>query len=237
MVPDSADVESVAEDPGGVFEGTKSGLIIADMSTISPIVTRRLASVADERGCSWLDGPVSGGQAGAIAGTLTIMVGGEETAFDRALPVFQAMGKRITHMGASGQGQVAKLCNQILVAINLLAVSEALVFGAKAGLDMDRLIYALTAGAANSWALDVLGRKMLKRDYAPAFMVRLQQKDLRLVGETARDMQVPVIGAGLVHQLLTTLEAAGRGDDGTQALVTVLESWPVLRSKAKKVKD
>ncbi|MBA3441982.1 MAG: NAD(P)-dependent oxidoreductase [Pyrinomonadaceae bacterium] len=224
MVPDSSDVESVAEGKGGIFEGAKPGLIIADMSTISPLTTRRLSAAAAERRFLWLDAPVSGGQAGAIAGTMTIMVGGERAAFERAQPVFAAMGQRITYMGASGQGQTAKLCNQILVAVNLLAVSEALVFGAKAGLDLDSLLDALTAGAANSWALDNLGRKMLKRDFAPAFMVRLQQKDLRLVGEAARELQVPVIGAGLVHQLLTSLEAAGRGDDGTQALVNVLES-------------
>src|SRR5581483_4377896 len=154
MVPDSADVEQVAEGPSGVFKGAKPGLIIADMSTISPIVTRRLAAKAAERGCFWLDAPVSGGQAGAIAGTLTIMVGGDANAFEQALPVFHAMGKRITHMGAAGQGQMSKLCNQIVVAINLLAVSEALVFGAKAGLDLNKLLDALTAGAANSWALE-----------------------------------------------------------------------------------
>src|SRR5882724_4168362 len=231
MVSDSPDVELVAEGPNGIFEGATAGLIIADMSTISPAVTRRLASKAKERGCSWLDAPVSGGQAGAVAGTMTIMVGGDDDAFQRALPVFQAMGKRITHMGPSGDGQMTKLTNQIMVAINLLSVSEALVFAAKAGLDLDKLLEALTGGAANSWALEVLGRKMLKRDFAPAFMVRLQQKDLRLVSEAARDMHVPVVGAGLVNQLLTSLEAAGRGDDGTQALLNVLESMARVEAK------
>ena len=231
MVPDSSDVESVAEDQGGIFEGAKPGLIVADMSTISPLVTRRLAAAAAERKVHWLDAPVSGGQAGAIAGTLTIMVGGERQVFERAQPVFAAMGQRITYMGASGHGQMAKLCNQILVAVNLLAVSEALVFGAKAGLDLNPLLDALTAGAANSWALENLGRKILKRDFAPAFMVRLQQKDLRLVAEAARELQVPVIGSALVHQLLTSLEAMGRGDDGTQALVNVLESLAGIEVK------
>ena len=224
MVPDSPDVELVAEGAQGVFEGARPGLIIGDMSTISPAVTRRLAQQADARGCAWLDAPVSGGEAGAIAGTLTIMVGGEAAAFARALPVFQAMGKRVTHIGPSGHGQTAKLCNQILVAINLLAASEALVFGAKAGLDLDKLHEALAGGAANSWAFENLGRKMLKRDFAPAFKVRLQQKDLRLVSEAAREIQTPVIGAELVQQLLRCLEVQGRGDDGTQALVTILES-------------
>lgn len=231
MVPDSADVESVVEGPGGIFEGARPGLIVADMSTISPIVTRRLAEAARQRKCHWLDAPVSGGQAGAQAGTLTIMVGGEPDTFQRALPVFEAMGRRITYMGPAGQGQTAKLCNQILVAINLLAVSEALVFGAKAGLNLTPLLEALTAGAANSWALENLGRKILRRDFAPAFMVRLQQKDLKLVEEAARELHVPVIGSGLVHQLLASLEAAGRGDDGTQALVTVLESLASVEVK------
>jgi 2-hydroxy-3-oxopropionate reductase len=231
MVPDSPDVELVAEGAQGVFEGARPGLIIGDMSTISPAVTRRLAQQADARGCAWLDAPVSGGEAGAIAGTLTIMVGGEAAAFARALPVFQAMGKRVTHIGPSGHGQTAKLCNQILVAINLLAASEALVFGAKAGLDLDKLHEALAGGAANSWAFENLGRKMLKRDFAPAFKVRLQQKDLRLVSEAAREIQTPVIGAELVQQLLRCLEVQGRGDDGTQALVTILESMAGTTAK------
>ena len=229
IVTDSGDVEEVAAGPHGLFEGARPGLIIADMSTISPAVTRRLADAARERGASWLDAPVSGGEAGAVAGTLTIMVGGDEAAFERALPVFQAMGKRVTLVGPSGHGQTAKLCNQILVAVNLLAASEALVFGAKAGLDLDKLHTALSGGAGNSWAFETLGRKMLNRDFKPAFKVGLQQKDLRLVGEAARELQTPVVGSELVQQLLRSLEAQGRSDDGTQALVTVLESLAVTR--------
>jgi 3-hydroxyisobutyrate dehydrogenase len=224
IVTDSGDVEQVAESADGVFAGARAGLIVADMSTISPAVTRRLSQAAAARGVAWLDAPVSGGQAGAIAGTLTIMVGGEAAAFERALPVFQGMGKRVTHIGPSGHGQTAKLCNQILVAVNLLAASEALVFGAKAGLDLDKLHTALSGGAGNSWAFETLGRKMINRDFAPAFKVGLQQKDLRLVGEAARELQTPVIGAEMVQQLLKALEAQGRSDDGTQALVTVLEN-------------
>ena len=237
MVTDSPDVEQVAEGPDGIFSSAKNGMIIADMSTMSLIVARRLDNAATERGCHWLDAPVSGSQAGAIAGTMTMMVGGDAKAFDRALPVFQAMGKRITHMGPSGHGQMTKLTNQIMVAVNLLSVSEALVFAAKAGLDLDKVLDALTGGAANSWALEVLGRKMLKRDFAPAFMVRLQQKDLRLVAEAAREMHVPVVGAGLVNQLLASLEAAGRGDEGTQALLTVLESMAKVEVNGTKAID
>jgi len=223
MVPDSPDVESVAAGPGGVLEGAKSGAIVADMSTISPAVTRTLSARAAQSGVSWLDAPVSGGELGAINGTLTIMVGGEQAAFDRALPVFQAMGKRVTLIGPSGHGQLAKLCNQILVAINLLGASEALVFAAKAGLDLDKVHSSLSGGAANSWAFENLGRKMINRDLKPAFKVKLQQKDLRLVDEAAREICAPIMGTDLVQQLLRVLEARGRGEDGTQALVTVLE--------------
>jgi 3-hydroxyisobutyrate dehydrogenase len=224
IVPDSGDVESVAAGPGGIFEAASAGLIVVDMSTISPAVTRELAQQASARGAAWLDAPVSGGEAGAIAGTLTIMVGGEQAPYERALPVLQAMGKRVTLLGPSGHGQTAKLCNQILVAINLLGACEALVFGAKAGLDLDKLHTALSGGAANSWAFENLGRKMINRDLAPAFKVRLQQKDLRLVSEAARELRTPVIGSEIVQQLLRVLEGQGRGEDGTQALVTVLES-------------
>jgi 3-hydroxyisobutyrate dehydrogenase len=223
MVPDSADVEAVATGPGGVFEGTRAGLLIADMSTISPAVTRSLSAAAAARGCEWLDAPVSGGELGAKNGTLTIMVGGTPEAFERARPVFAGMGSRVTHIGPSGHGQTAKLCNQILAAVNLLASCEALVLGAKAGLDVVKLHEALTGGAANSWAFQHLGRKIIDRDFAPAFKVRLQQKDLRLVAETARELGVPIFAAGLVEELLRVLEADGAGDQGTQQLVTVLE--------------
>jgi 3-hydroxyisobutyrate dehydrogenase len=223
MVPDSSDVELVAAGPDGLFAGARPGLVIADMSTISPAVTRRLSRDAAERGCAWLDAPVSGGEVGAIAGTLTIMVGGDAAAFERARPVFAGMGSRVTHLGPSGHGQTAKLCNQILAAVNLLASCEALVLGAKAGLDLNKLHDALTGGAGNSWAFQNLGRKIIDGDLAPAFKVRLQQKDLRLVSEAARDLNVPVFAAELVQQLLRALEAEGAGDHGTQALVTILE--------------
>jgi 3-hydroxyisobutyrate dehydrogenase len=223
MVPDSSDVELVASGPKGVFEGATRGLVIADMSTISPSVTRDLAKRAAERGCQWLDAPVSGGEAGAIAATLTIMIGGEASAFERARPVFEGMGKRITHIGPSGHGQTAKLCNQILAAVNLLASCEAFALAAKAGLDLEKVHEALTGGAGNSWAFQNLGRKMLNRDYAPAFKVKLQQKDLRLVSEAARELHVPVFASETVQQLLRALEVEGAGDQGTQSLITVFE--------------
>jgi 3-hydroxyisobutyrate dehydrogenase len=228
MVTDSPDVIAVARGEQGIFAGAKPGAIIVDMSTISPQVTRELAAEASSRGIAWLDAPVSGGQKGAIEGTLTIMVGGEREALERARPLLEAMGKRITYFGPAGSGQSAKLCNQIIVAGNLLAVCEGLVFGAKAGLDLATLHQALTGGAANSWALEVLGKKMIERDFAPAFMVRLQQKDLRLVLEAAASAHTSLPGTSLVHQLLAAVEAEGRGDDGTQTLFRWLEKMAGL---------
>lgn len=223
MVTDSPDVIAVARGEQGIFAGAKPEAVIIDMSTISPQVTRELAAEAAARGLQWIDAPVSGGQKGAIEGTLTIMAGGEAEPLARVRPLLEALGKRITHFGPAGAGQAAKLCNQIVVAGNLLAVCEGLVFGAKAGLDLDTLHQALTGGAANSWALEVLGKKMIERDFAPAFMVRLQQKDLRLVLEAAAGAHTPLPGTALVHQLLTAVEAEGRGDDGTQTLYRWLE--------------
>ena len=229
MVTDSPDVTAVARGPKGLFAAAKPGSVIIDMSTISPAVTRDLAREAHEHGIEWLDAPVSGGEKGAIEGTLTIMVGGKNEALERVKPVLEAMGKRITYFGESGSGQSAKLCNQIMTAINILAVSEAFVFGQKAGLDLTTLHQALTGGAANSWALEILGKKIIDGDFKPAFMVKLQQKDLRLVLDAANANHTPLPGASLAHQLFSSLEAEGRGDDGTQAIVTVIEKLAGLR--------
>lgn len=223
MVTDSPDVVAVAQGEHGIFATAKPGAIIIDMSTISPSVTRELAAEASSKELFWLDGPVSGGEKGAIEGTLTIMVGGEADALERARAVLNAMGKRITHFGPAGNGQAAKLCNQILVVGNLLAVCEALTFGAKAGLDLPTLHQALTGGAANSWALEVLGKKIIDRDFRPAFMVRLQQKDLRLVMDAAYQNHTPLPTTALGHQLFSIVEGEGRGDDGTQTLARIFE--------------
>lgn len=189
------------------------------MSTISPEVTKTLAAEAKSKQLSWLDAPVSGGTKGALEGTLTIMVGGSAQALEKARPVLECMGKRITHFGETpGMGQNAKLANQIMTGVNLLAVCEALTFGKKVGLDLNTLHTALTGGAANSWALEVLGKKMIDGDFKPAFMVKLQQKDLRLVMAEAQRNHIAIPAAALSHQMLTSCEAAGRGDDGTQTL-------------------
>jgi len=231
MVTDSPDVVAVARGDHGIFAAAKPGSIIIDMSTISPQVTRELAEEARAKGLFWLDAPVSGGEKGAIEGTLTIMVGGEAEALERARPVLDAMGKRITHFGPAGAGQSAKLCNQIMTAVNMLAVCEAITFGAKAGLDLATLHQALTGGAANSWALEVLGKKMIERDFKPAFMVKLQQKDLRLVLDAANANHTSLPTASLAHQLFAVVEAEGRGDDGTQSLLRVFEKMAGLNKE------
>jgi 2-hydroxy-3-oxopropionate reductase len=230
MVTDTPDVVAVAYGDDGIFSTAKPGTTIVDMSTISPSVTRDLASKASKQGLYWLDAPVSGGEKGAIEGTLTIMVGGDPHAVGQAKSVLEAMGKRITHFGQAGNGQAAKLCNQIMVAVNLLAVCETLTFARKAGLDLDLVHQALTGGAANSWALEVLGKKMIDRDFKPAFMVKLQQKDLRLVMDAANRNHTPLPAASLAHQLFAAVEAEGRGADGTQSLVRIFEQLAGLSS-------
>lgn len=229
IVTDTPDVEKVVRGEDGIFSTAKPGTIIIDMSTISAIVVQQLAKEAESKNIYFLDAPCSGGEKGAIEGTLTIMVGGNESALERAQPVFNAMGKRITHMGASGNGQYAKMCNQISIAINLLSVSEALTLGAKVGLDLNKLHQALTGGGANSWVLEVLGKKMIDRDFKPAFMISLQQKDIKIVLETANKSHTPLPGTSLVHQLFSSLEAQGCGEDGTQSLIRVLESLAGLK--------
>ncbi len=223
MVTDTPDVVAVAYGEDGIFAAARPGTVVIDMSTISPSVTRDLAAKALQSGVIWLDAPVSGGEKGALEGTLTIMIGGEALAVERARPVLEAMGKRITHFGPAGNGQATKLCNQIMVAVNLLAVCETMTFARKNGLDPELVHQALTGGAANSWALEVLGKKMIDRDFKPAFMVKLQQKDLRLVLDAASRSQTPVPAAALANQMFTAVEAEGRGDDGTQSLVRIFE--------------
>jgi 3-hydroxyisobutyrate dehydrogenase len=222
-LPDAPEVEAVLFGPGGAVEGMARGTIVIDCSTIAAESARAIAARLSERGVELLDAPVSGGQKGAIEGTLTFFVGGNAAALERARPVFDAMGKRITHLGPSGAGQLGKATNQIIVAGNLIAVSEAIAFAERVGLPLPALHEALTSGAANSWALEVLGKKMLDRDFRPAFAIKHQQKDLAIVLRTAREKGVPLPGTALVHQLLSALEAQGRGEDGTQALLTLYE--------------
>lgn len=223
----SEDVEAVVEGSGGllgVLRGLRPNAIVIDMSTISPEVTRRLAARITERGGHYLDAPVSGGEQGAINGTLSIMVGGDAAVLERARPVLEAMGQRITHCGPSGAGQTVKLCNQIAVCLNNLAMAEALVFCQQSGVDPGVMLEAISAGAAGSWQISNLGPKIVARDFSPGFKVSLQQKDLRLALEAAEDVHAPLAGVSLVHQLLGVVEGREGGDVGTQALVRALEA-------------
>ena len=176
-----------------------------------------------ERKVAMLDAPVSGGERGAIDGTLSIMVGGEAETFERCRPAFEAMGKKLVHCGPLGAGQTVKLCNQIVVGLNNLAMSECLVFAAAAGISVDRMLEAVSAGAAGSWALSNLAPKVLRRDFSPGFKVGLQQKDLRLALEAGDRMHLSLPGLALTHQLYGALERRGLGDEGNQALVRALE--------------
>jgi 3-hydroxyisobutyrate dehydrogenase len=216
-------VESVILGDNGVIEGIKADAVVIDMSTISPEATRKMAKRLEAKKAHMLDAPVSGGEGGAIAGTLSIMVGGEAAIVERCRPVFEAMGKTITHIGANGMGQTTKLMNQILVAGNLNAVCEALVFAQKQGVDVGKAIEAVKGGAAGSWQLANLGPKITKRDFAPGFMVDLLQKDLRLINEAGDGTKISLPATAMIHQMFTSLEATGDGKLGTQALVKVVE--------------
>ncbi len=222
MVSDSPDVEQVVAGPRGVLEGILPGSIVVDMSTISPEVERRLDEKLRARACALVDAPVSGGDVGARNATLAIMAGGERAAFERVRPVLEALGRSITHCGRVGNGQIAKLCNQILVSVTLLGVSEAILFARRNGLDPKTMIEAVSGGAAGSWQLANLGPKILAGDFAPGFMVDLIQKDLRLVLEAGASTASPLPATGLVHQLFRSAQARGDGRLGTPVLARVL---------------
>ncbi len=223
MVGDSPDVEEVALGAQGIAAGATAGLVHIDMSTISPEVTRRIAAEYAKAGIEMLDAPVSGGEAGAINATLSIMVGGKPEVFERCKPLFEAMGRSITYCGPSGAGQTVKLCNQVLVSVTNMAVCEALVLAAKAGVSPSTMVEAVSGGAAASWQLLNLGPKMIARDFRPGFKVWHQEKDLRLALEVARDAALPLPATALVSQLFASVHAAGFENEGTQALVKALE--------------
>ena len=223
IVTDTPDVEKVILGEDGIIEGINPGSVVIDMSTISPSATRNMAAALKEKDADMLDAPVSGGDTGAIAGTLSIMVGGKQDVFARCLPVFEAMGKNINLIGDHGAGQMTKLCNQVAVSVANLAMAEALILAAKAGLDMEKMLAAISGGAAGSWQLSNLAPRIIKRDFDPGFMVKLQQKDLRLVLGAASELGLGLPGTSLAHQLFNAVEAAGEGDEGTQALVKSLE--------------
>lgn len=228
-VSDTPDVQQVMLGERGVIEGAAAGSLVIDTSTISPHATREIAAALAEKSIHLLDAPISGGSEGAAKGTLSIMVGGDAEQFERAQPVFQAMGRTITHVGPQGAGQTVKLVNQILVVINALAVSEALLFAQAGGLDLQKTLDAVSQGAAGSWMLSYRGPQMIERDWRPGFTIDLQQKDLRLALEAAEQFGVPVIGTGLVSQLYRALQAQGLGEEGNHALVKALENLAGIR--------
>lgn len=233
MVTDTPDVHQVILGDKGVLAGFHTDGVIIDMSTISPTMTREIAQAVQAKGVHFLDAPVSGGEGGAIAGTLSIMVGGDEAMFTSCLPILQALGKNITYMGESGMGQLTKLCNQIAVAVTNLAMSEALIFAAKSGVDLEKMHQAISGGAASSWQLTNLAPRIFQRDFAPGFMVKLQQKDLGLVLQEADRLRLALPATSLVHHLFNALETSGAQHEGTQALIKVLEQLAGIEVKSR----
>jgi 2-hydroxy-3-oxopropionate reductase len=223
MLPDSPQVEEVLAGEGGVLEGLGEGSLIVDMSTISPVVTKELAEKVEERGASMLDAPVSGGDVGAQQGELSIMVGGSEEDFERARPLFDVMGKAATHVGPVGAGQVVKACNQIVVALTIEAVSEALVLGSKAGVKPEKVVEALSGGLAGSAVMEAKKEKFFDHDFDPGFRVELHHKDLGIALAAGREYGVTLPVTAIVDQMLQDLQMKGRGDRDHSALLTLIE--------------
>ena len=232
IVTDTPDVEKVILGEDGVLQTARAGATVTDMSTISPRVTRDIAAALLEKGVHMLDAPVSGGDVGAQQGTLSIMVGGDQSVFDDCLPVFEAMGKNINLIGGNGAGQTTKACNQIAVAGTNLAMAEALMLAAASDLDVGKVVDAISGGAAGSWQLTNLGPRILRGDFAPGFMVRLQQKDLKLVLEAANDVKLALPGVSLAHQFFNIVERLGCADEGTQALIKAYEAQAGKEARA-----
>jgi 2-hydroxy-3-oxopropionate reductase len=231
MLPDTPDVEKAFADRDGVFDGARPGMLMIDMSTISPITARKLAREAEARGCDFLDAPVSGGDIGAKNGTLSIMVGGRESAFDRAMPIFQAMGKTILLIGDSGAGQITKAANQIVTSINIEAVAEALVFAAKAGVDPVKVRQALMGGAAYSRILENHGQKMIERNFTPGFRMRLHRKDLDITLEAGKAYGAALPVTSQVRELMTETLNDGQGDMDNSSFILLLEKLSNLQKK------
>lgn len=221
-LPDTPDVEQVLLGQKGVIEAAKPGLICIDMSTISPAATKEMGTELAAKGVTLIDAPISGGEIGAIEAKLSIMMGGPKKAVEKVRPIMQVMGRTVIHCGPLGAGQITKLANQIMCIHTIMSIAEGFAFAEKAGLDLETTLKATSAGAAGSHSLKVLGPKIIAGDFKPAFMVDLQQKDLRLVAEYAEKLKQPLPGVALARQLLAQLQAQGRGRDGTQALVEVI---------------
>jgi len=223
MVSDTSDVEAVVLGTNGLIHGGKRGSVVVDMSTISPVATREMAGKLAAKGIEMLDAPVSGGEVGATNGTLSIMCGGKPEIFARVKPLFECLGKNIVLTGSNGAGQVTKACNQIVVALTIEAVGEALTFARKNNVDAAKVREALLGGFANSKILEVHGKRMLDNEFKPGFKVRLHQKDMRIVMETAHKLGLALPGAALVTQHMNALMGAGEGELDSSALIKVVE--------------
>ncbi|MEO9297271.1 2-hydroxy-3-oxopropionate reductase [Devosia alba] len=224
MLPDTPDVETVLFGPDGVAEGLSRGKLVIDMSSISPVATKDFAGRIEALGCDYLDAPVSGGDVGAKNAALTIMVGGKRAVFDKALPLLQLMGKNITLVGDNGDGQTAKVANQIIVGLNIAAVAEALLFASKAGADPAKVREALMGGFAASRVLEVHGERMVKRTFDPGFRIRLHRKDLSLAVDAAKALNIALPNAAATQQLMNAAIARGDGDRDHSALIQTLEA-------------
>jgi 2-hydroxy-3-oxopropionate reductase len=223
-LPDSPDVEQVALGPHGSLEAARPGLIFIDNSTIKPATARKIAEALAEKGALALDAPVSGGDIGARDGTLAIMIGGPAEALETARPVLQAMGKTITHVGESGAGQIAKACNQIMVAAQMVAMGELLIFARKTGADPEKVVQAIRGGAAQCWTLDVKPPRLFAGNRAPGFKAYMQAKDLGIIQDTAREYGVPLPSAALDAQLFNALLQMGLGELDNSAVIAVIEA-------------
>ena len=223
MLPDSPDVELVYTGDHGIFSGAKTGVLLLDMSSISPVVARKLGGEAQKRGFDMIDAPVSGGEAGAIGATLSIMIGGKAAAVERAMPIFQALGKNIVHVGDTGAGQVTKAANQMVVGTTIAIVSEALVLAAKAGVDPAKVRKALLGGFAQSKILEAHGQKMLERNFKPGFRIRLHEKDMKIALSTGLEYGVPLMITSQVGQMMTAMKSMGNGDLDHSGLVKFVE--------------
>jgi 2-hydroxy-3-oxopropionate reductase len=236
MLPNSPDVELVALGANGIKEGAGSGQLFIDMSTINPIVSQKIEKELSAVGVRMIDAPVSGGEKGAIDAALSIMAGGAPQDFERALPIFNALGKTITHMGPLGAGGFTKLANQIIVAINLTALGEALVFGAKAGVDPQKMVRALSGGLAGSKCMDQKSEKILGGDFAPGFKIDLHSKDLNLIADAARSIGAPIPTAALVEQFFSALRVRGRGGLDHSGVITLFEDLAGIQVRRQEAK-
>jgi 2-hydroxy-3-oxopropionate reductase len=222
MLPDTPDVEEVVFGAQGVLAGLRPGRLYIDMSTVAPMLAQRIAEAGAARGFAVLDAPVSGGQAGAEKATLSIMVGGTEEAYQQALPVLQTLGKNIVHCGGPGAGQIVKACNQILVALTILGVAEALTLGAKAGVDPAKIVQVLGAGLARCGILETRGERMVAGDFAPGFRSRLHYKDLRIATAAGQAYEAPLPGTAVAHEMFKQMVISGRGDLDHTGLLDLL---------------